>query len=78
MSTSELWYAFFKKTVFPVFISTAERFQLCYTNHNVVHVCIVHVHIAHVVLVVVNNLIRAHYNIIMKTTVASAGKLPVP
>ena len=29
-------------------------------------------------LVVVNNLIRVHYNIMMKTTVASGGKLPVP
>ena len=45
-------------------ISTAEIVQLCYTNDDVV--------------LVVNNLIRAHYNIIMKTTVASGGKLPVP
>ena len=30
----------------------------------------------HIVLAVVNNLITAHYNIIMKTTVASSGMLP--
>ena len=52
-----------------IFISAAERVQLCYNNRNVV--CV-----AHVVLVV-NNLIRAHYNIIMKTTVAFGGKLPL-
>ena len=33
--------------------------------------------VEHVVLVV-DNSIRAHYNVIMKTTVASGGKLPVP
>ena len=49
-----------------------------YTNHNVVHVHVVHICIVHVVLVVVNNLIRAHYNIIMKATVASGGRLPIP
>ena len=49
--------------------STGESIQLCYTNHNVAHVWFVYV--------VVNNLIRAYY-IIMKTTVASVGKLPVP
>ena len=42
------------------------------TNHNVVHVHIVHA------LAVVNNLIRSHHNIIMKTTVEFGGKLPVP
>ena len=60
-----------------LFFSTAECFQLCYTNHNVIHlfnVHIVHVSVVHIVLVV-NNLIRAHY-IIMKTTVAFGGKLP--
>ena len=51
--------------------------QLCYTNHNVVHIHVVHMCIEHVVLAVVNNLIRAHY-VIMKTTMASGGKLPVP
>ena len=56
-------------------ISTAESIQLCFTNCHVVHihfVCIVHV-----VLVAVNNLIRAHYDIIMKTAVASGGKSQV-
>ena len=51
--------------IFGSIFSTAESVHLCYTNH-----C--------VGCVVVNNLIRAHYNIIMKTTVASDGKLPVP
>ena len=55
---------------FPIFVSTAESVQLWYTNRNV------RVRIVHVVLVV-NDLIRAHYNIIMKTTVESGGKLPV-
>ena len=57
-----------------IFSRMAESVQLCYTNHNV-HVCIVHT--VHVVVLVVNNLIRAHYNIIMKAIVASGGKLPV-
>ena len=55
-------------------ISTAESLYLCYTDCNVVHVGVVHVRVVHAV---VNNLIRAHYNIIMKTTEASGGKLPV-
>ena len=56
--------------------STTESVQLCYTNHNVVG--IVHVCIVQVVLVMVDNLISAHYSIIIKTTVASGSKLPVP
>ena len=44
-----------------ILFSTAESVQLCYTNRNVVHTCVVHIH---VVLVVVNNLIRGHYDII--------------
>ena len=61
----------------PLFISIAESVQLCYTKRNIVCIRVVHIHVVHVVLVVVNNLIRGH-NIIMKTTVASGCKLPVP
>ena len=62
-----------------IFISSAESVQLCYTNRNAVRIVhVVHVCVVHVVFVVVNNLTRAHYSIMMKTTVVSGGKLPVP
>ena len=53
--------------------STAESIQLCYTDCNVVHIHAVH--IVHVVLVEVNNLIRALYNRQQWHLVAS---LPLP